>query len=295
MIDRSLIHNALDPTGGRKDAHGIVASAARHLTIRDTEIHTFSGDGIQLDPDRAAPGWSDVTIDGCRIWLEPLPAAANHFAAGTVPGENAVDTKAGSQFPRARIMIRNTEAWGFQHGLISNMAAFNLKENIDAVVDGVTVHDSEIAFRLRGPSELRGPGAQVRIQNAVVHHVSVAFRYEDDARPVRIWNTTLGAGVARPFRAANARGSHLDVRNLLLLGGPLPAEASAPSNMAVGPSSFLDAARNDYRLAAGSPAIDKGVALPEVRSDRANAERPQGAAYDVGAYERPASHPGGRR
>jgi hypothetical protein len=236
-----------------------------------------------------------VTIEGCRIWLEPLPAAANQFPAGTVPGENAVDTKAGPQFPRATITIRDTEAWGFQHGLISNMAAFNLKENIDAVLDGVTVHDSEIAFRLRGPSALRGPGAQVRIQNAVVHHVGVAFRYEDDVQPVRIWNTTVGAAVTRAFRGANARGSRLDVRNLLLLGGALPAEAAGPSNLAVKPSSFVNTAENDYRLAAGSPAIDQGVALTEVPTDRANVKRPQGAAYDIGAYERPASHPGGRR
>jgi hypothetical protein len=157
------------------------------------------------------------------------------------------------------------------------------------------VRDSEIAFRLRGASEQRGPGAVVRIQNAVVHHVGVAFRYEDDVQPVRIWNTTVGAAVTRAFRGANARGSRLDVRNLLLLGGALPAEAAGPSNLAVKPSSFVNTAENDYRLAAGSPAIDQGVALTEVPTDRANVKRPQGAAYDIGAYERPASHPGGRR
>jgi hypothetical protein len=287
LIDHCLIHHALDSRGSRRDAHGIVASAARHLVIRDTEIHTFSGDGIQLDPDRAPPGWSDVVVERCRIWLAPLDRPANGFPAGAVPGENAVDTKASPQFARASMMIRDTEAWGFEHGLISNMAAFNLKENVDVVVDRVTVRDSEIAFRLRGASTLRGPGATVRIQNALIHHVGTAFRYEDDVRGLRIWNSTIGSGVAQIFRAAGARDSRPDVRNLLVLGTGLPLEAAGQSNRAVGASSFVDAARNDYRLSAGSPAIDAGTTIADVAVDRLSVRRPQGRAYDIGAYERP--------
>jgi hypothetical protein len=82
LIEQSLIHHALNAADGRTDAHGIVAGAVRNLTIRDTEIHTFSGDGVQVDPGRAAPGWSDVTIEGTHIWLAPLPAPTNGFAAG---------------------------------------------------------------------------------------------------------------------------------------------------------------------------------------------------------------------
>ena len=78
--------------------------------------------------------------------------AENGFAAGAVPGENAMDTKAAAANVRSRITVRDTIASGFRGGLISNMAAFNFKENVDATVDGVTVFDSEIAFRLRGPA-----------------------------------------------------------------------------------------------------------------------------------------------
>src|SRR5688572_19532194 len=120
LIERCLIHHALNAAGGRTDAHGIAAGAARDLTIRDTEIHTFSGDGFQIDPGRAAPGWDRVTIEGSTIWLAPLPAAENGFPAGTVPGENAVDTKAAPTLPRATIVIRDTMAWGFRAGLIGN-------------------------------------------------------------------------------------------------------------------------------------------------------------------------------
>jgi hypothetical protein len=196
LIEGSLIHHALNAAAGRTDAHGIVAAAVHDLVVRNTEIHTFSGDGVQIDPARSTPGWSDVTLDGDRIWLAPLPAAENGFAAGTVPGENAVDTKASANYPRATMEIRNTTAFGFRNGLIPNMAAFNLKENVDVTVDRVTVYDSEIAFRTRGGA----PGAWVTAKNAVIHNVTTAFRYEDNIERLRIWNATVGANVTRAFQ-----------------------------------------------------------------------------------------------
>jgi hypothetical protein len=284
LIEGCLIHHALNAAGGRTDAHGIVAGAARDLTIRNTEIHTFSGDGFQIDPGRASPGWDRVTIEGSRIWLAPLPAAANGFPAGTVPGENAVDTKAGSTLPRATITIRDTIAWGFRGGLISNMAAFNLKENINATVDRVTVYDSEIAFRLRGGGAA-ATGAWVTVKNAVIHDVTKAFRYEDNIQNLKIWNSTIGSGVTSPFQAAASGSTGLEVRNLLVLGGSLPSEAAHPSNRSTGSDTFVDVNANNYGLVAGSAAVDAGVVVSGVMTDRAGTSRPQGAAYDVGAYE----------
>jgi len=287
LIENSLIHHALNAAGGRTDAHGIVAGAVRDLTIRQTEIHTFSGDGVQVDPGRAAPGWSRVTIEGSRIWLAPLPTPQNGFAAGVVPGENAVDTKASPSLPRSTIVIRDTIASGFRNGLIGNMAAFNLKENIEATVDRVTAYDSEIAFRLRGPTATTPAGAWVTLTNAVVYNVATAFRYENDIELLRIWNTTLGLGVLQPFQAASSGMSGLDVRNLLSIP-PLSPEAAHASNRQVTNAAFVNAAGHNYELAAGSPAIDAGVAITGVTTDRVGVGRPQAAAYDIGAYERPA-------
>jgi len=194
------------------------------------------------------------------------------------------DTKAAANLPRATLVIRDTVASGFRAGLISNMAAFNLKENIAVAVDRVTVYDSEIAFRLRGPGASATGGAWVTVANAVVHDSATAFRYEDSIAKVSIWNTTIGAGVARPFRAAESGSGGLEVRNLLI-HGTLPPEASHTSNWSVGPEAFVDAAADNYALAPGSVVIDAGIALEGVTTDRTGISRPQGRAYDVGAYE----------
>jgi hypothetical protein len=243
-------------------------------------VHTFSGDAFQIDPGRSSPGWGDVLIEGCRFWLRPLPEPVNGFAAGVVPGENAIDTKASASFPRATITIRDSEFHGFRDGLIGNMAALNLKEHIDAVVDRVTVHASEIAFRLRAP-------ASVRVQNAIVHSVAHGVRYEDDIQGLRIWNSTFGRDVGRPFTPASSASSVLEVRNVAVLGTLLPAEAGGGSNLALPAAAFVNAGAHDYRLSAASAAADRGVAIVEVTADRQGTARPQGAAYDIGAYERP--------
>jgi hypothetical protein len=285
LIEGCLIHHALNPTNGVSDAHGVVGGAIHNLTIRDSEIHTFSGDGVQVDPGRAAPGWNGLTIERTHIWLEPLPAGENGFPAGVAPGENAVDTKASSSFARSTVFIRDVVAHGFRNGFFANAnyAAFNLKENVDVTVDGVTVFDSEIAFRLRGP--LTG-GAWVTIKNAVIHDVLTAYRYENDIQNLRIWNNTVGANVTRAFQAASSVSTGLEVRNLLTLGTNSP-EAAHPSNLAVGPEAFTNAAAHDYTLSPTSPAIDVGAVLPQVTTDRVGVPRPQRGGFDVGAYERP--------
>jgi hypothetical protein len=282
VIDGALVHHCLDASRGRRDAHGIAAGAVRNLTVRNTEVHTFSGDAIQLDPRRGAPGWNDVTIEGCRFWLAPLSEDIAGFRAGRVPGENAVDTKTFTGKERSRIVIRNTIARGFR-GSISNQAAFNLKEYIDAFLDQVTVSASDVAFRVRGQQD----GARATITNALVYDVGTAVRYEDGAPRLRLWNATFGLAVGRLFQSAGTPTSGIDVRNLLVIAPRLPAEAAAGGhNLAVDANTFVDAAAADYHLLPEGRGVDAGEALPEVSHDRDGVARPQGRAWDVGAYER---------
>lgn len=295
LVERSLIHHCLRSSAAdcaedacRVDAHGIVGGPVQGLTIRDTEIHTFSGDAVQLDPDRDAPGWTDLRIEGCRFWLGPLPSAEGGFAAGVVPGENAIDTKTPDDGASpSRLTIVDTHAWGFRDGLIGRMSAFNLKENVEATIDRVTVHDSQVAFRLRGATGTRPRGVQVTIRNAVVWASGdEAVRYGDDIEPVAIRNSTFGGDLARVFRGADAPEDTIRGANVLVLAEALPAELAGGSNLAVPPAAFVDAAGHDYRLAAGAAAIDAGEALSDVALDRDGVPRPQGSAWDVGAFER---------
>src|SRR5262249_25134320 len=48
---------------------------------------------------------------------------------------------------------------------------------------------------------------------------------------------------------------------------------------------FVNAAAHDFHLQPGSPAMERGVTLAAVTADFDGTPRPQGAAYDMGAYE----------
>jgi hypothetical protein len=50
---------------------------------------------------------------------------------------------------------------------------------------------------------------------------------------------------------------------------------------------LTSAERGDFHVQAGSPAIDMGLPMPEVINDFDGRKRPQGAGYDIGAYESP--------
>jgi hypothetical protein len=283
LIERTRIHHCLNAAGGRTDAHGIAAGPVHNLTLRDSDIFAFSGDALQVDPGRASPAWDNVVVERCRLYLEPLPTAENGFPAGTVPGENAIDTKTPSTGARSRLFVRDTLAWGFRNGLLTNMAAFNVKENVDALFERVTVWGAEIAFRVRGPGSR--PGAFVRIHNAVVYDVASGIRYEDNIEGVNVYHVTFGEGVVRPFVAAASTAAGVDVRNVLIRGGQKPPEASHVSNLAVGPDVFVDAVRHDYHLVAGATPVDSGQVLAGVVDDRDGVTRPQLAGVDIGAYE----------
>ena len=49
---------------------------------------------------------------------------------------------------------------------------------------------------------------------------------------------------------------------------------------------FVDPSLANFRLKTGSPAINKGLSLSDVKSDYSGVLRPQGGAYDIGAFER---------
>lgn len=276
-----------DDDSCRRDAHGIAAGAVRRLTILDTEIHTFSGDAVQVDADRGQPAWDEVTIAGCEFRLAPLPEDVGGFAAGIVPGENAIDTKTPvAAGPPSRLTIRDTIASGFRGGLVRN-AAFNLKENVAVDIDGVTVYDSQIAFRIRGANAKSPFRAAVALRNVVVYDVATAFRYESGRNTIALVNSTIGRNVARVFdSSASASGTVINALNVLVVGRALPPQITAATNLAIGSDGFVDAAAHDYRLRASSPAVGRGSNTGRVPiTDRDGRPRVAGEAIDPGAFE----------
>ncbi len=113
-----------------------------------------------------------------------------------------------------------------------------------------------------------------------------------------IASPTVGAG---PGQAIVVGNGTLDITNTLIanyaagISGTATSDYNlffnAPTSVVIGSHSitdadprFVDAAGDDYHLAVGSPAIDNGVDAG-ITIDLDGVTRPQGARYDIGAYE----------
>jgi len=283
IVDSTLHHFLNMDAGVRVDAHAIVAGGVRGLEIRNSQAYYVSGDALQLQDG----AWDDVTVDSVKFWNGPLPEPAGGFPAGVNPGENGIDTKQDASIStRGRLTITGSEFFGWEGDYINNAAAVVLKERVEVVLDGNVFFDNEIAARLRGRPE--DAGAHVTLVNGVFHGNAVAVRYEDSINNLHLLNNTFGDGhgaflISAP--SSSGAGDDFQLLNNLFLADAAPGQASDPSNLAVGPESFIDAALHDYHLRSGSAALDAGITIDEVAADRNGTPRPQGDAYDVGAYE----------
>jgi len=288
LLEGSTIHHFLKSSfSNQEDAHGLVLTDTKNITVRNTEIYQISGDCIQTDPDRDTDTPDNLLIEDCHLWTGPLIEDFNSgWKTGNTPGENALDTKLvkdnWDSIDRMRITIKNTVANGWKNGNISNMAAFNLKEKIEAVLDGVTIYDSEIAFRLRGA---RG-NANVTIMNALVYDCEYAIRAEDDVAELKLYNSTFGNGIETMLTFAGGDGGidSWEILNNAFIGSK-PELASHISNKIASTLDFEADTNHEYYLKESSGLIDKGVEISLVQNDRDGNVRPQGLGYDIGAFE----------
>ncbi len=296
VLENSRIHHGLSwykKTG--KEPHGISTDGVRRLTVKNCDIYQITGDAIQISPSRR--DWDDVRIENCRLWVSPLSAAEVEEsglppqATGMILAENAIDTKSRkSDNPgRHRLRLNNITAHGFRSDRIRNAAAFNIKNPLTAIIDGITVFDSEIAFRLRAP-------ARVTLINAVMYDCDVGVRYEDRPDHLYLLNNTFGLNLKRPLKAVGGAPRDFKVINNLFIGKklPRPLRGRTPfsiQNRALPPSllrkTFVNAREGDYRLMPESLPVDSGLDLSDfaVQQDRPGRPRPQGAGWDMGAYE----------
>ena len=97
-----------------------------------------------------------------------------------------------------------------------------------------------------------------------------------------IYNTSGAPGIV----SSNCSSCEIK-NNIIRVGGKAIGDGGGTTisnNLTTDPM-FVDAGNANFRLKAGSPAINTGLALSEVATDMDGTSRPQGGSYDIGAYE----------
>jgi hypothetical protein len=113
------------------------------------------------------------------------------------------------------------------------------------------------------------PNTNITIQNNIFYN---GRNYAIDSWQAKEVNTLIDHNVVY--------GSPNGVIDTSVIGGSF----NVTSNRINSDPMFVDVATNNYHLQGGSPAIDTGASVA-VANDFDGAARPQGAGFDVGAYE----------
>jgi len=117
--------------------------------------------------------------------------------------------------------------------------------------------------------------------------VGIAVQYGASTDNILIANNTvynLISGSATAIFAASGKPSVQVRNNIAYLAGTGISADTKSNNMSSNPF-FVNASAQDFRLQSGSAAIDAGATIQQVSLDYAGKPRPQGGAYDIGAYE----------
>jgi hypothetical protein len=107
----------------------------------------------------------------------------------------------------------------------------------------------------------------------------------------QILNNTVSNNTNEGVNAQDGTG-HLVQNNIFYANGVNEVYNAATThsyNLTTDPR-FVNTAGGDFRLQANSSAIDAGATLSQVTIDIISTPRPQGAAYDIGAYEFPTNN-----
>jgi hypothetical protein len=182
----------------------------------------------------------------------------------------------------------------------------------NVVVDSVAIDGAAIGLALgpqSNPCDVRGSVAlgtgcsiptpcevsSSLVSNAVVIDAAFEGVLLANACAVNLHNATLWNNGAESARSVETSGSGSDdlsniifnVAATLVSGVKTTGGGNLMLPTTNDTSWFIDAAAGNFRLLAGAPAIDSGITLADVPFDFDGIQRPQGTAYDVGAFERP--------
>ncbi len=258
------------------DATNIVSNAikltsgASHIRIQNTEVHDSPGVGILLTGSANFNEFINIDTHGAKN-LAGSGGTYNH-GIYIATSNNLLDKVRSYSNSGYGIHVYN-DGGGVSNNVVRNSVA----------------HDNGLSGR--GSGIIVGSGNGNQVYNCVSYgnrDNGIYVQYGSPQGTVFYNNTAYGNGGTGILVGSDASGT--TVKNNLAYGNGSDlsdgGSGSAMSNNLTGVNpGFVNAGAGDFRLTSGSRAIDAGASVAMVSSDANGVARPQGPAYDIGAYE----------
>jgi len=278
--------------------------------VADCDIHDHVGINVYLAGQKTAllGNWITDAMEShvLRMWHAQKVVIGDNVCHNPGPGRQAMKLHGydvGYGPPTEHVVVSDNSFRGSTYVVAIAPENAQSNEPVQNVVferNLVTGDDDTVAGVYLNASDITIRNNVFDAGDVMTWFIAVAVT-DDSGRPPRrnvvCNNTAYMGGWGNEFRFCTVAdiAENTTVRNNLA-----SAPYTADQQMLVGGGSglvadhnwlndvpgFVNAAAGDFRLLSESPAVDAGVALPQVFEDRRCLLRPQGAAYDLGAYER---------
>ena len=238
-----------------------------HIRIRNCEIRNAPYQGISVSGVTGQASYSEF------LNLNVHDNGTNDFHHGAYieTAHNLVDHCRFYRNAGWGIQIYHTPESGADKNTISNNQCYN-----NAKAGG------------RGAGIVIAAGRGNMAFNNIVWGNKGGIQVDYNALDTALYNNTVYSNGAYGLNIGPG-SSNADIRNNIVYLHTTPvvdqgAATNLAANLLANPA-FVDAAALNFHIAPSSPAIDTGVTIPQVTMDFDSVSRPQGRAYDIGAYE----------
>ena len=252
-----------------------IASGANHIRHINCDIsgalHDASG---VLIPQHAGSDYNEFI--NCKI--HDNGDCAVSCTSGTVGH--------GLYIATSNNLIDGVESYNNGH-LGIQIYASNTTTPSNNIIRNSSFHHNQTAYKTSGQGITVGVGDNNLVYNNLVYSNLGGIDLGYGGTNTKIYNNTVYGNRDYGLQIRNTSGASV-VNNIVYQTGTAISNSGTnttlSSNLTTNPS-FVNAAAADFRLQPGSTALDQGVALSAVTVDRTGLTRPQGARYDIGAYE----------
>ena len=262
----------LDGQNTSNETISVGSSGAHHIRFIKVEVKNGGHHGVTFHYPGHHMSFSRGSVHHIgNVSLYPSPANKNY----------------GFYVETSDCLIEDTEIYNTNNYGIHNYTGFISTNN--NVYRRLRIHHTA----LLDPSMagiLLSKGDNIRVYNNVLYsNTGHGIQIMASATRAQVYNNTVyggaqtgiqiqpsvvGASVINNISYGNASTQISDSGSGTILSKNLTSDPR-----------FMNPAASDFKLQSGSPAIDAGNVLSEVTTDIRLVTRPQGASYDLGAYE----------
>ncbi len=268
-----------------------VGNGAHDIIIRNNEFKRWKGNGIfvSMSPTNNNSGANNITVKNNHIHHQSSQCGCNgerwygiysHSGANILLDGNVIYNNPGGGIqaypgPLSNLIIRNNEVHENNTLSVSSVGGILLQGSSGHVITNAQIYNNLVYNNGSAAGAGIARGIQINQytngtkvwNNTSYGNNSVGIQVGPDA--TQLANTVVQNNISN-----NNSANYSDVG----------ANTTADHNLTANPN-FVNAAAFNFNLQTSSPAIDAGVTLSQVIMDIKKTPRPQGFAYDIGAYE----------